>query len=90
MAPEMASPAERVMFKSLLIGVCLLAGLAACASAPQNNSRTANTATCTTGSRISLNSGPCRSYSNQDLEQTGKTDVAEGLWMLDPDVTLHH
>jgi hypothetical protein len=46
-----------------------------------------------TGSRIG-GKGKCRgtgrSYTSDDLEQTGKTTVAEALALLDPSITVHH
>jgi len=46
-----------------------------------------------TGSRVAGTSkcrGTGRSYSGQNIDQTGKTDAASALAILDPAVTVHH
>ena len=48
----------------------------------------------TTASRIPSNDKSCtafgRSYSSEDLDQTGKTSAAEALQQLDPSITATH
>ena len=89
------------MFKTLLI--CTAAALlAACATthpatAGSADSRTAN-ATCpeyATGSHLRSKEGKCtsspmRSYSQEDVQRTGQTDVGDALRMLDPSISVHH
>jgi hypothetical protein len=89
---------EMPMFKSLLTGACLLALFAGCASAPQNQAPTAKAANAgpttgcvTTGSRVPLDQNQCasfgRSYSGEELQQTGHIDTARALQTLDPAIT---
>lgn len=86
------------MFKTLLI--CTAALLAACSTtrpAATPDSRTANV-TCpdsATGSHLPSKEGKCgaspmRSYSQDDVQRTGQTDVGDALRMLDPSVSVHH
>jgi hypothetical protein len=83
------------MTRSLLTGMCLLA-LAGCASAPQKQAPTAQAdaapATClSTGSRVPRERNECasigRSYSAEELQQTGHIDTARALQALDPSIT---
>jgi hypothetical protein len=77
--------------------VCFAFSICGCAS---NNPNTAGGAvapsTCltSTGSRIAAGPGTCsatgRSYSQTDLQQTGKTTVAGALGNLDPSLTISH
>jgi hypothetical protein len=86
------------MFKTLLI--CTAAVLAACSTTQPStapDSRTANV-TCVdaaSGSRLPSQHGKCgssavRSYSQDDVQRTGQTDVGDALRMLDPAVSVHH
>lgn len=85
------------MFKSLLTGACLVAVLAGCATAPQNPAAAKATnagpdsGCVTTGSRVPLDQNQCaafgRSYSGQQLQQTGHIDTARALQTLDPAIT---
>lgn len=77
----------------------LLAALSICGCATTNNPppKTANQLGCltATGSRIPPGpDGHCtaigRSYSQTDLNQTGKTTAAGALGMVDPSVTITH
>ena len=48
-----------------------------------------------TGSHLPPRPGHCsvspgRSYSADDVRNTGRTDVADALQMLDPSITVHH
>jgi hypothetical protein len=83
-------PARKAaMFKTLLI--CAATALLAAYS------RTANVA-CheyATGSHLmdkggKCSSSPVRSYSQEDVQRTGQTDVGDALRMLDPSITVHH
>ena len=86
------------MFKTLLTGACLMAVLAGCASAPQN--RTGMTANANalpphclaTGSRVPRDKTDCaafgRTYSGEELQRTGMTDVGHALEMLDPEISV--
>jgi hypothetical protein len=95
---------EIVMLRSLLIGVCLAASLAACTSAPttradaKDAARVAETqrTSCLkeTGTRLPPPPGQCaafgRSYSSEEMDRTGRTDAGAALQMLDPSITSHH
>ena len=69
----------------------LLAAMAAtgCASAPPKQANVAQPRGCvTTGSRIPQDQNPCatfgRSYTAEELQQTGHIDMARALRTLDP------
>ena len=89
------------MFKNLLICAVVSASAIACSTtAPSRpDSRTAATTTpCpqqNTASRIPMRPGECstvpgRTYSNEEVERTGQTNVGDALQMLDPSITVHH
>jgi hypothetical protein len=81
------------MFRTLLIGACLAAALAACASAPPTQHTASNTACKTAagpGPQPQLSPGQCKSYSGDDLQRTGEENAGDALRMLDPEVTIHH
>jgi hypothetical protein len=86
------------MIKSLLICTVVSASAVACSTAgPPRSAAAAPTQPCVpeTASRLPMRPGVCssapgRSYSNQDLERTGHTDVGDALQMLDPSITVHH
>jgi hypothetical protein len=87
------------MFKNLLICAVVSASVIACsATTPARpDSRTAAAAPCpqNTASRIPMRPGECsstpgRTYSNEDIERTGQTNVGEALQMLDPSISVHH
>ncbi|HTV96642.1 MAG TPA: hypothetical protein VME42_11570 [Steroidobacteraceae bacterium] len=77
-----------------LVAVALALG--GCAAANSPAPKTAQDSTCltSTGSRIPANGTTCtgigRSYSQTDLEQTGKQTAAGALQMVDPSVTITH
>lgn len=88
----------------LIALIAVIVGLACCATTPPTSgqaSRSARAApvqsrTCltSTGSRIPPSSGDClgvpgRSYTQQDIENTGATSPAEALSLLDPSITAH-
>jgi hypothetical protein len=82
------------MFRSIATA-SLLVLLAACATSPQHQATTATNTSClATGSRIPLSPGDCaafgRSYSDEELRQTGQVDVGPALRMLDPTITVQH
>jgi hypothetical protein len=92
---------EIVMLRSLLMGVCLAASLAACTSAPSTRADAARVAetqrnSCLkeTGTRLPPPPGQCagfgRSYSSEEIDRTGRTDAGAALQMLDPSITTHH
>jgi hypothetical protein len=61
------------------------AGQAAAVACPQNSS----------ASRLPQRPGACssspgRTYSNEDIQRTGQTDVASALQLLDPSISAHH
>jgi hypothetical protein len=35
-------------------------------------------------------SAPGRTYSDEDMERTGQTNVGDALQLLDPSITVHH
>jgi hypothetical protein len=83
----------------IAIGLALVGCAATAENArPKNvgSGATANDRTCLTGtaSRIPPNGTNCsatgRSYSGDDLMNTGKTTVAGALPLLDPSITIHH
>ena len=86
------------MFKTLALCVIGSASIAACSSAaPRPDTRSAANAACptySTGSHLPSKPGQCssnavRSYSQEDVERTGQTDVGSALRMLDPSITTH-
>jgi hypothetical protein len=87
------------MFKNLLICAVVSASAIACSTTTPGrpDSRTAAAAPCPqdTASRIPMRPGECsiapgRTYSNEEVERTGQTNVGDALQMLDPSITVHH
>jgi hypothetical protein len=93
------------MLRSLLTGACLATLLAGCTTAPATRADTKEAATTAgaqrttclteTGTRLGLRPGECagfgRSFSNEDIDRTGRVgDVGAALQMLDPSITTHH
>lgn len=79
------------MFKTFLI--CVTLTLAACASTtPATRTAATGCAENSTASRIpnQCSASPVRTYSQEDVQRTGQTDVANALQMLDPSITVHH
>jgi hypothetical protein len=86
------------MIRALIIGILSAGALAACSTTPSHPaSRTASAIPqgwCSTadGKRIRPGSGNCnsvtRTYSGEQLRQTGMTDAAHALQMLDPSITV--
>ena len=80
------------MLKPTLIGACLAALLAGCAThAPGDQRVVANNPDCvqSTGTRIEDASGKCvnvpgSSYTQQDLQRTGEIDTGAALRKMDP------
>ncbi|HVW68158.1 MAG TPA: hypothetical protein VHB68_04245 [Steroidobacteraceae bacterium] len=79
------------MLRSLVTGVCSLISVAACASTPPSHpAPTANAAVpgcVSTASRLPPRNSctaPGQTYSQQELQQTGKINAADALRMLDP------
>jgi hypothetical protein len=88
------------MFKELLI-CAVVSACAACTSAsqPRPDAKTADATqqpcALPSGSRIPAKPGQCspfpgRSYSQQDINRTGQSQVGDALPMLDPSITVHH
>jgi hypothetical protein len=78
------------MIRALLIGILSAGALAACAATPPPvKTAAAHTPVC---SRVPQATGSCTSevstYSSKQLRQTGETDPAHALRMLDPTVTV--
>jgi hypothetical protein len=87
------------MFKNLLICAVVSAAAIACSTTapPRPDNRTAAAALCpqNTASRIPMRPGDCsstpgRTYSNEEIERTGQTNVGDALQMLDPSISVHH
>jgi hypothetical protein len=79
------------MFKTFLL--CMTATLAACATTtPATRTAAAGCQENSTASRITkrCSASPVRTYSQEDVQRTGQTDVANALQMLDPSITVHH
>jgi uncharacterized lipoprotein YmbA len=79
------------MFKTFLL--CATVMLAACASTtPTTRTAAAGCPGNSTASRIpkQCSASPVRTYSQEDVERTGQTDVANALQMLDPSISVHH
>jgi hypothetical protein len=76
--------------------------LAACAATSPNVKPNATSAAAAanpsclsqTGSRITSDRADCpafgRSFSRDDIDRTGKTNVGDALAELDPSITVHH
>ncbi|MGA7538887.1 MAG: hypothetical protein WBW93_08975 [Steroidobacteraceae bacterium] len=84
------------MIRAFIIGILSASAIAACSTTPSHPSRTASTLSpgrCSTAAGQAIPRGGCtsevRSYSNEQLQETGKTDAAHALQMLDPAVTVH-
>jgi hypothetical protein len=87
------------MSRTLIIGILSAAALAACSTTPSHPA--VHTAAAipagwcskADGTPLKPGSPGCNSlsktYSGEQLRQTGFTDVAHALQMLDPDVTIH-
>lgn len=86
------------MFRTLLICAVVSASVIACATpgkSLQADAKAAQPCTLSSASRIparpnQCSSSPGRSYTQQDIERTGQTNVGDALQMLDPSVTVHH
>jgi hypothetical protein len=86
------------MIKSLVLCAAVAASAVACTTtAPTRTAATPTTQACNqdTASRIPMRPGECssapgRTYSDQDIERTGQTNVGDALQLLDPSITTHH
>jgi hypothetical protein len=86
------------MMRTLIIGILSAAALGACSTTPSHRaSRTAALIPqgwCSTADGKALRPGSrncdllTRTYSGAQLQQTGRTDVAHALQMLDPSITV--
>ena len=88
------------MSRALIIGILSVGALAACASTTPSRPAVHTAAAIppgwcakADGTPLKPGSPGCNSatktYSGEKLRQTGFTDVAHALQMLDPDVTVH-
>jgi hypothetical protein len=79
------------MNRSLLIAIGSVIALSGCSSLPAPAARTATAAACSQRAR-QTGSEPCqpfvRTYSGRQLRQTGQTNPAKALQMLDPSVSV--
>jgi hypothetical protein len=90
------------MLRTLLICAVVSASAIGCSGTPQPRVDTQAAAVAAprpcslaTASRIAqgpdqCSASPGRTYSQQDVERTGQTNVADALQMLDPSITVHH
>jgi hypothetical protein len=90
------------MFRTLLICAVVSASAVGCSGTPQPRPDTQAAATarpCSqyqgTASRLPAKPDECsatpgRAYSQTEVQQTGQTNVADALRMLDPSITVHH
>jgi len=88
-----------MILRASVIGILGAAAVAGCSTTPSHPAaRTASAIPqgwCTTanGTTLAPGSSGCnslhRTYSGEQLRQTGATDVAHALELLDPDVTIH-
>jgi hypothetical protein len=90
------------MLRTLFICAVVSASAVGCSSTPQPRPDTPAAASTTprpcapvTASRIPARPDECspspgRTYSQEDVERTGQTNVADALQMLDPSITVHH
>ncbi len=88
------------MSRTLIIGILSVGALAACATTPSSHPAVRTAAAVppgwcakADGTPLKPGSPGCNSatktYSGEQLRQTGFTDLAHALQMLDPDVTVH-
>jgi hypothetical protein len=87
------------MSRALIIGILSAAALAACSTTPSHPAvHTASAIPpgwCAKADGTALRPGApgcdslTKTYSGEQLRQTGFTDVGHALQMLDPDVTVH-
>jgi hypothetical protein len=73
--------------------VALMIGVALCGCAANQAAKPVSMAgNVSTGSRLPGGTGcgasPCRTYTQDDIQRTGRTTVAGALGMLDPSVTI--
>jgi hypothetical protein len=90
------------MLRTLLICAVVSASALGCSGAPQPRpdasaaaAATARPCALPTASRLPAKPDECsatpgRTYSDTEVQQTGQTNVADALRMLDPSVTVHH
>lgn len=86
------------MNRSLLIGILSAVALAACSTTPSYRASRAAAAIppgwCATASGTALRPGSSgcnaltRTYSGEQMRETGMTDAAHALQMLDPSITV--
>jgi hypothetical protein len=87
------------MSRALIIGILSVVALAACSTTPSHpavhTAAVIPLGSCTKADGTVLKPGSpgctsdTKTYSGEQLRQTGFTDVGHALQMLDPDVTFH-
>lgn len=87
------------MIRALIIGILSAAALAACSTTPSHpavhSAATIPPGWCAKADGTPLRPGSdgcnglTKTYSGEQLRQTGFTDIGHALQMLDPDVTVH-
>jgi hypothetical protein len=84
------------MTRLTFTAIAFSAAIALCGCATTNSSAPKPSSTAcnmSTGSRLPAGAGcasPGRTYSQDDLDKTGKTTAAGALSMVDPSVTITH
>ena len=86
------------MIRTLIIGILSAGALAACSTTPSHPASRSTAAIppgwCSTADGTPLRPGAqgcdmlTRTYSGEQLRQTGRTDAAHALEMLDPSITV--
>jgi len=90
------------MFRTLLICAVVSASVVGCSATPQPRPDTRAAAAATTppcsvptASRLPARPDECsatpgRTYSQDDVQRTGQTNVGDALQLLDPSISVHH
>jgi len=86
------------MFKTLVICAVVSASVAGCSTTSTRPATPTAAVACpqnSSASRLPQRPGTCsstpgRTYSNEDIQRTGQTDVASALQLLDPSISAHH
>jgi hypothetical protein len=90
------------MLRTLLVCAVVSASAMGCSAAPQprpdaSAAAAASARPCSlpTASRLPARPDECsatpgRTYSETEVKQTGQTNAADALQMLDPSITVHH
>jgi hypothetical protein len=90
------------MIRTLIICAVVSASALGCSATPQPRPDTRVAAdtpvrpcSVTSASRLPSKPGECsatpgRTYSQEDVQRTGQTNVGDALQMLDPSINVHH